>query len=182
VILRKSHSPTTTGHFDVKTHLRPSPNRCIQAKRHRPRTDGVHLPRVRDEPRGSSSSLPVPTCPEDALAESRRRLSQIADAAAAQVQRTGSETTRRHLVSAGVWGLLAGGAALVRRHDSYRRRPTGGRCPRRNLVAREAIQRRTSRPGLTTTRGAPLAPVSEQGSPLLAGSRRRSSGAHWPFA
>ena len=32
VILRKSHSPTTTGHFDVKTHSRPSPNRCIQVK------------------------------------------------------------------------------------------------------------------------------------------------------
>src|SRR6478672_10021722 len=32
VILKKSHSPTTTGHFDVKTHLRPSPNRCIQVK------------------------------------------------------------------------------------------------------------------------------------------------------
>src|SRR6187455_3234046 len=32
VILKKSHSPTTTGHFDVKTHPRPSPDRCIQAK------------------------------------------------------------------------------------------------------------------------------------------------------
>ena len=32
MILRKSYSPTTTGHFDVKTHLRPSPNRCIQVK------------------------------------------------------------------------------------------------------------------------------------------------------
>ena len=33
LILEKSHSSTTTGHFGVTTHSGPPPNRCIQAKR-----------------------------------------------------------------------------------------------------------------------------------------------------
>lgn len=49
--------------------------------------------------------------PEGALAEARHQLSRIADAAGAQVNRTGSELTRRRLVSAGLWGA-AGGASM----------------------------------------------------------------------
>src|SRR4029079_1285309 len=32
LILEKSHSSTTTGHFAATTHPRPIPHRCIQAK------------------------------------------------------------------------------------------------------------------------------------------------------
>jgi hypothetical protein len=33
VIVEKSYSSTTTGHFGVTTHLTPQRHRCIQAKR-----------------------------------------------------------------------------------------------------------------------------------------------------